>query len=312
MQCGNCGKQLPGDVKFCPGCGTPAAPANFSAPAGGQPATSFGDAPRPPLSGIGTAQAGKKSGCGKILLILLGVGVVILVGLGIAGYFGFRYAEDKLKSSEAYTLALRTLKENPEVAEKMGEVGETGFPLGAFNESADGTGSAGFTMSVKGSKASGQYEVGMTRRGGQWQMRTGRVTLAGGDVIDVWPAAGAEEAPEIMDGDDDSMPPPPPGKGGAAPGIISGGVLNGKAVSKPAPAYPAIAKAARAGGTVVVQITVDEGGQVVSASAVSGHPLLRASAEAAARAARFSPTLLSGRPVKVRGTITYNFEPPQQ
>jgi len=42
---------------------------------------------------------------------------------------------------------------------------------------------------------------------------------------------------------------------------------------------------------------------------VSGHPLLRGAAEQAARGARFSPTLLSGQPVKVSGVITYNFVP---
>jgi protein TonB len=88
---------------------------------------------------------------------------------------------------------------------------------------------------------------------------------------------------------------------------VSGGVLNGKAISKPQPAYPPIAKAARAAGTVTVQIVVDESGKVISASAVSGHPLLQQAAVAAARQARFSPTLLSGQPVKVSGVITYNF-----
>jgi TonB family protein len=58
-----------------------------------------------------------------------------------------------------------------------------------------------------------------------------------------------------------------------------------------------------------VQVTVDEQGKVTSASAVSGHPLLRASAVAAAYAARFSPTTLSGKPVKIKGVITYNFAP---
>ena len=91
------------------------------------------------------------------------------------------------------------------------------------------------------------------------------------------------------------------------PKTISGGVLNGKAISKPQPAYPAIAKAAKASGTVTVQVLVDESGNVVSASAVSGHPLLKASAVAAARQAKFSPTKLSGQPVKVTGVITYNF-----
>src|SRR5436305_7218267 len=54
---------------------------------------------------------------------------------------------------------------------------------------------------------------------------------------------------------------------------ISGGVINGKAVSLPQPAYPAIGKAAHASGTVVVQVVIDERGCVVSARAVSGHPL---------------------------------------
>jgi protein TonB len=88
---------------------------------------------------------------------------------------------------------------------------------------------------------------------------------------------------------------------------ISGGVLNGKAINKPEPPYPALAKAARASGTVTVQVTVDEMGHVVSAAAVSGHPLLRAAAVEAARKARFAPTLLSGEPVRVSGVLTYNF-----
>lgn len=88
---------------------------------------------------------------------------------------------------------------------------------------------------------------------------------------------------------------------------ISGGVLNGKATSLPKPAYPAIARAARASGTVTVQVTVDESGKVISARAIGGHPLLQQSAVQAAYGARFSPTQLSGQPVKVTGVITYNF-----
>ena len=90
-------------------------------------------------------------------------------------------------------------------------------------------------------------------------------------------------------------------------GVVSQGMLNGKAISKPAPAYPPIAKAARASGVVTVQIVIDESGKVISANAVSGHPLLQQSAVEVARQARFSPTLLSGQPVKVSGVITYNF-----
>jgi protein TonB len=103
----------------------------------------------------------------------------------------------------------------------------------------------------------------------------------------------------------DAPPPPPAPTPPKAP--ISGGVLNGKAISLPKPAYPPIAKQAHASGTVVVQVTIDENGGVISAHAVSGHPLLQAVCVAAARQARFSPTKLSGQPVKVTGVITYNF-----
>ena len=91
---------------------------------------------------------------------------------------------------------------------------------------------------------------------------------------------------------------------------VSGGVLNGRAISKPAPSYPAVARAARASGTVTVQVMIDETGKVVSARAVSGHPLLQQAAVQAAYGARFSPTLLSGQPVRVTGVITYNFVAP--
>jgi TonB family protein len=112
-------------------------------------------------------------------------------------------------------------------------------------------------------------------------------------------------------GDDEGggAPPPPPPIKKAVPKTISGGVLNGKATSLPKPPNPPAARAVRASGAVSVQVLIDEEGRVVSATAVSGHPLLRAAAVAAARGARFSPTQLSGQPVKVNGVITYNFVP---
>jgi len=88
---------------------------------------------------------------------------------------------------------------------------------------------------------------------------------------------------------------------------IEGGVLNGKAISLPRPAYPAIARAAHASGTVTVQVLIDEEGNVIAAHAVDGHPLLQAVSVAAARQARFSPTLLEDEPVRVTGVIQYTF-----
>lgn len=88
---------------------------------------------------------------------------------------------------------------------------------------------------------------------------------------------------------------------------ISAGTLNGKAISLPQATYPEIARAARAQGDVVVEVTIDEQGNVVEARASSGHPLLQGAAVQAARQAKFRPTLLQGVPVTVKGQLLYNF-----
>ncbi len=100
----------------------------------------------------------------------------------------------------------------------------------------------------------------------------------------------------------------------AAPGTeppkqikVSGGVLQGSAINKVQPEYPPIAKASRAEGAVQVQVTVSEKGDVIDASVVNGHPLLREAALNAARQWQFKPTELSGVPVKVQGVLTFNF-----
>ncbi len=88
---------------------------------------------------------------------------------------------------------------------------------------------------------------------------------------------------------------------------LAGGILNGKAVSKPQPSYPQEARDAGTQGMVTVKIVIDEEGNVISAEAIQGPQLLREAAVNAAKQARFSPTLLSGQPVKVTGLVTYNF-----
>ena len=90
--------------------------------------------------------------------------------------------------------------------------------------------------------------------------------------------------------------------------MVSEGVINGKATYLPVPQYSAAAKAVDAKGTVNVQVTIDEEGNVISARAATGHPLLKPAAERAARQAKFSPTYLSKVAVKVTGVIVYHFK----
>lgn len=98
------------------------------------------------------------------------------------------------------------------------------------------------------------------------------------------------------------------GRGYKTP-VVSGGVLNGRAAVLPKPAYPSTARAARAFGQVSVRVMIDERGSVIAATAVGGNPLLQAAAVKAARQAKFTPTKLSGKPIKVVGAIVYSFNP---
>jgi len=141
-------------------------------------------------------------------------------------------------------------------------------------------------------------------------VRKGVVTMVGSsDTNAAQPMAPGAGSGQIISGpakvEIKDEPPPPPKPVPHAP--ISGGVLNGKAVRLVQPPYPPIARSAHASGQVVVQVLIDENGNVVAAHATSGHPLLQAAAVNAARASKFTPTKLSGQPVKVNGVIIYNF-----
>jgi TonB family protein len=123
----------------------------------------------------------------------------------------------------------------------------------------------------------------------------GSVELTSGTDSNVEPTTVAIE----------SEPPPPTPRPVLKP--VSGGVLNGTALSLPTPSYPEAARRLRTAGIVTVEVVVDEMGKVISAVATSGPGILRDVAVQAALRARFSPTKLSGQPVKVSGLINYKF-----
>jgi TonB family protein len=130
------------------------------------------------------------------------------------------------------------------------------------------------------------------------KLKLSAVTPSAGDFR----SAPADTAGRVLVADSDPPPAPRP-----LMKPVSGGVLNGKALSLPAPAYPDFARRMRTGGLVEVEVLVDENGKVISARALAGPPTLRDAAVQAALRARFSPTKLSGQPVKISGQINYNF-----
>jgi TonB family protein len=133
---------------------------------------------------------------------------------------------------------------------------------------------------------------------------TSATKLASGPVdLKIQAVNTSQPAPMV---DLDSEPPPSPGpKPILKP--VSGGVLNGTALHLPPPTYPDAAKRMRTQGVVSVDVILDETGKVVAANASSGPAILREAAVQAALKAKFSPTKLSGQPVKVSGVINYKF-----
>lgn len=87
--------------------------------------------------------------------------------------------------------------------------------------------------------------------------------------------------------------------------------LQASAINRVEAVYPPQAAAARVFGTLSVEVTIDESGNVASARALSGHLLLRGAAVEAARGWTFKPTILQGKPVKVLGTLTFTFNLPE-
>jgi TonB family protein len=157
------------------------------------------------------------------------------------------------------------------------------------------------------SKSSNQSSPNETRLVAAMPIRTEAAKLNGSPIqplnLDLRPLTDTSKKEVVMS---DSEPPAP------RPLLkpVSGGVLNGKALSLPAPSYPETARRARTAGTVEVEVIVDENGKVISARAINGPQLLRDVAVEAALRARFSPTKLSGQSVKIAGRIDYKFTLP--
>jgi Trypsin-like peptidase domain/Gram-negative bacterial TonB protein C-terminal len=100
-------------------------------------------------------------------------------------------------------------------------------------------------------------------------------------------------------------------------------VFQGTAITRVAPSYPAIAKFERVDGTIVVEVLVSETGDVLRARPISAklrhhagnvnevpavaEEALKQAAVDAVSQWKFAPTIMSGKPVKVIGTVTLHF-----
>jgi TonB family protein len=130
------------------------------------------------------------------------------------------------------------------------------------------------------------------------------------------PALDLDSAPRLSK--EDEKPPSPPAapaqpqKDPTEPRKISQGLLEGSVIKRRMPAYPLMARSMSAYGKVEVRILISEGGQVIEATAISGHPTLRTAAVDAAREWVYQPTIFNSLPTKVETVLTFTFAPGSQ
>ena len=94
------------------------------------------------------------------------------------------------------------------------------------------------------------------------------------------------------------------------PLMVSQGVSGGVLERKVQPIYPAQARSMRLQGTVVLQVVIDEVGEVRNLKTVSGEAVLAQAAIDAVHQWRYQPYRLNGQPIKMPVQITVNFTLP--
>ena len=134
------------------------------------------------------------------------------------------------------------------------------------------------------------------------------------DILPRWEAQVSSGVDTGMAGDQGSTQPPdqpcaPIDNNSDSSSLIriSSSSFIKEALSALLPPYPPLARAARVEGRVLIEIAVAETGTVYCARALSGHPLLRASAVAAARKWKLKPTASLGKPTGLISTLAFHF-----
>ncbi len=112
----------------------------------------------------------------------------------------------------------------------------------------------------------------------------------------------------VLGGLGTGAPPPPPPKPKVPTRIRVGGQVEAaKAIYRPMPTYPPLAKMARIQGVVRLEAVISKDGTIQDLKVLSGHPLLVQAALNAVKQWRYEPTLLNGVPVEVVTEIDVNF-----
>jgi periplasmic protein TonB len=130
--------------------------------------------------------------------------------------------------------------------------------------------------------------------------------LPEGDAVKGFPGPSSV-IPSLIPKEPPKLPTPLPPKDKREQVKMSGYVLASKLIYKVDPVYPNLARISRISGTVILEASIDEEGNVAELKVLSGHPFLTEAAITAVKQWKYTPTILNGEPVSVLATITVHF-----
>lgn len=122
----------------------------------------------------------------------------------------------------------------------------------------------------------------------------GRYAGPGNPILDVIASSGRGVAPPL---------PTAP----VARPVITSHAMEAFLIRRVQPEYPALARAARIEGEVLLQAVIATDGSIENLHVISGHPMLVAAALHAVQQWRYRPYVLNGIPVEVETQVTVRF-----
>jgi protein TonB len=87
------------------------------------------------------------------------------------------------------------------------------------------------------------------------------------------------------------------------------GFFPAQAIRRVQPEYPLTARGSNAGGSVLVLVTIDTEGSVISTKVIEGSAVFRRAAEEAARKWKFRPATQNGQVIESEQIVQFRFEP---
>ena len=139
-----------------------------------------------------------------LVAAIVGLPSLACAGLCAGGYFVIGKASEMLTMNPPMEMARERMANRPAIADRLGLPLESGVPNPFHYRDNNDRGSANFTYTIKGAKASADVQLEAVKSGGVWDLRKLTVRFRDGEVFEL-----ADKAPQPDDQDEGEVQPPP-------------------------------------------------------------------------------------------------------